>query len=88
MNISERIIANNFIINFFYQKQKLNNITAEKCKHATFHMSASKRAHFSHSLSLLENAARNAFTCSRETAVRKEFVRPWPLTFQEVEGHS
>ena len=31
-------------------------------------MSASKRAHLLHSLPLSENAARNAFTCSRETA--------------------
>ena len=43
---------------------------AEKRKRATFHIRASKRAHLSHSLPF-ENAARNVFPCSRETAVRK-----------------
>ena len=41
---------------------------AEKRKRAAFHMSASKKAHLSQSLRLIDNAARNAFTCSRETA--------------------
>ena len=42
----------NIFINIFYEQ----------------HMSASKRAHLLHSLPLSENTARNALTCSCETA--------------------
>ena len=49
---------------------------AEKRKRATFYMSASKTADFSHSLPLIENATRNTFTCSRETAASRYFLQP------------
>ena len=55
-------------MNIFYYQKKLNIITAEKRKRAACHMSASKRAHLFHSFPLIQNAARNACTCSRETA--------------------
>ena len=41
---------------------------AEKCKRAARYMSASKRGRLSLSLPFIEKAARNTFTCNRETA--------------------
>ena len=62
-------------MNIFYYQKKFNSITAEKRKRAVCHMSASKKANLLHSFPLIENAASNTCTCSRETAGWKYVVR-------------
>ena len=56
-------------MNIFYYQKKINSITAEKRKRAacTSHV-CEQEGNLLHTFPLIENAARNTCTCSRETA--------------------